>query len=395
MRAPSSDPAAPPTLSRGLTLAMALACGFAVANIYYNQPMLGLIARDLPDSPLPAQIPPVTQLGYALGLFLLVPLGDLADRRRVIVAQFVALAATLALAALAPTAAALLAASLLVGMGAAVAQQIVPFAAALADPAVRGRVIGTVMAGLLGGILCSRTLAGLVAAHHGWRAMFWLGVPLALSAAAVMAWRLPRGTSPAPGLSYPAALASLGRFWRTTPPLRRATLIQAGLFASFSAFWSLLALHLAEPSFGLGADAAGLFGLVGVIGLIAAPLGGRLSDRYGPRPTIALGSLLTLVAWGLLGWNGGGVPALVAGVILLDFGVQLALVSNQHVVYALDAAARSRLNTLFMTGMFLGGAAGSALAGLVWPEGGWLAVTILGALFPAAALLLQLRRGAA
>jgi len=389
MRASPSDPAAPAALGRGLTLTMAVACGLGVANIYYNQPMLGLIEQEWPASPLPAQIPPVTQLGYALGLFLLVPLGDLLDRRRVIVAQFLALAVVLALAALSPSAALLLAASLLVGMGSAVAQQIVPFAAALADPRARGRVIGTVMAGLLGGILCSRTLAGLVAAQDGWRAMFWLGVPLALAGAAAMAVLLPRGAPPSPGLGYRAALISLGHFWSRTPALRRATLIQAGLFASFSAFWSLLALHLREPAFGLGPDAAGLFGLVGVIGIIAAPLGGRLSDQRGPRLTIALGAALTLAAWGLLGWSGGGLPALVAGVILLDFGVQLALVSNQHVVYALDAAARSRLNTVFMTGMFLGGAAGSAVAALVWPLGGWPAVAALGAAFPFAALLLQ------
>ncbi|MEO0035034.1 MAG: hypothetical protein RLZZ501_1057 [Pseudomonadota bacterium] len=383
-------PAARP-LGRGLTLAMALACGLGVANIYYSQPMLGLIERDLAGSALPAQIPPVTQFGYALGLFLLVPLGDLLERRRVIVVQFLALALMLALAALAPDAPTLLAASLLVGMGAAVAQQIVPFAATLADPATRGRTIGTVMAGLLGGILCSRAVAGLVAAEQGWRAMFWLGVPLALATALAMRLLLPKSTAPAAGLGYRAALASLGRFWLTSPALRRATLIQAGLFASFSTFWSLLALHLQEPSFGCGPEVAGLFGLLGLVGVLAAPLGGRLADRHGPRRTIAVGAALTLLSWALLGWSGGGLAALAAGVLLLDCGVHLALVSNQHVIYALDPAARSRINTVFTTGMFLGGAAGSALAAVAWGQQGWTGAGLLGAGFALLALLRQAR----
>lgn len=383
----TNPPAAPvKSLGRGLTFAMAAACGVAVANIYYNQPMLGAIARDL-ASPLSGMIPTATQLGYAAGLLLLVPLGDMLDRRRLIVGQFAVLALALAAAAAAPSASLLVVASLLVGAASSVAQQIVPFAASLASAEKRGATVGTVMAGLLCGILFSRTLAGFVATHAGWREMFWLAVPLALAGALGMAVALPRGLASS-GMRYGAALRSLAGFWRDEPTLRRATFTQAGLFASFTAFWTVLALHL--QSFGLGADVAGLFGIVGAVGIVAAPLAGRLADRRGPHLVIGLGALVTLASWAAFGlWD--GVAGLVVGVIALDFGVQSALVSNQHIVYALRPEARSRLNTVFMTGMFLGGAAGSAAGGAAWAAGGWSAVSALGA--APALIVLALRLG--
>lgn len=379
---------AAPTLGRGLTFAMALACGAAAANIYYNQPMLGVIGRDFPGAAAVGMIPTATQLGYAAGLLLLVPLGDLMDRRRLIVGQFVILALALLAAALAPTAEILVIASALVGVTSTVAQQVVPFAATLATPERRGSTIGTVMGGLFCGILLSRTIAGFVATHAGWRDMFLVAVPVSLGLAALMAATLPRSV-PHARIAYHRALVSLAHLWRDEPVLRQAAVKQAALFAAFSVFWTILALHLQEPGYGLGADIAGLFGVLGTVGVVAAPVSGRLADRYGARVVVLLGALLALAAWVVFGlW--GSVLGMVVGVVLLDLGVQGSLISNQHTIYALRPEARSRLNTIFMTAMFLGGAAGSAGAMVAWNAAGWTAVAAYGIALALIAVVIDL-----
>jgi predicted MFS family arabinose efflux permease len=384
---------APAPIGNAVFFAMAAAVGLTVANIYYSQPMLGLMEREVTGVAV-TYVPTVTQLGYAAGLVLLVPLGDLLERKRLIVLQCLALPFALALVALAPTGPTILAASLLVGLLACVVQQIVPLAATLAPPDRRGVVVGIVMAGLLCGILLSRTVAGFVAGTFGWRAMFWLAAPLALVTAGMMALMLPRSRPEPAGMSYGGLLASLWGLWREFPALRLAAFTQCCQFGVFSAFWTILALRLQEPQFGLGPEAAGLFGVLGAVGVLAAPVAGRLADRGGPQRVIVFASALTLVSWLVFAlWH--SIAGLVVGVLALDVAVQLSQISNQSVIYALRPEARSRINTVYMAMMFLAGAASSGAATAIWHQWGWTGVSMLGVGISVVGLALQgLRRGA-
>ncbi len=375
-------------LGHGVRFAMAVACGIAVANIYYNQPLLGLMERAFPrEGGVVGLVPTATQLGYALGIFLLVPLGDVVSRRGLILAQLGVLALALLGVTLAPDAWTLVAASALVGVAGTTAQVLIPFAADLAEPDRRGAAVGTLMSGLLCGILFGRTLAGFVGEHFGWRAMFGLAIALAGAAAGLLAATLPRGR-PRAAMTYPALIGSLFTLVREEPRLRRSTAVQTAMFASFSVFWTALALRLEGPPYGLGADIAGLFGLVGGAGVLAAPLVGRVADRRGPDIGVTLGTALTLLCWVLLGTTR-PLALMVAAVLLLDVGIQSSMVSNQHVIFALRPDARNRINTVFVCGLFLGGAVGSAGSILCWRWGGWPAVCGLGGGFTLVAIALH------
>lgn len=366
-------------ISFGLLMLMALACGIFVANVYYNQPILELLLRAYPGAPgTVGLIPTATQLGFACGLFLLIPLGDRMDRRKLILGQAALLCLALTFLASAPNAWCALIASVAVGSMGSVAQQIVPFAAALAAPNRRGQVVGTVMSGVLCGILLGRAVGGFAGAHWGWRTTFGLGA--ALSALVwVPLWVWLPSSRPDTRDSYAALMRSVIVLWRDEPQLRRATYIQAALFGSFIGLWTILSLHMYE-ALGLGAEAAGLMGVVGTVGILMAPLAGRIADRHGPYVVIGLGCLIMALSYVLMGvWD--SLTGLIVGVVLLDLGEQSALISNQYVVYALQPEARNRLNTLFMSGMFVGGGVESWAASLAWQIGGWSAVCALGGLF--------------
>jgi predicted MFS family arabinose efflux permease len=388
-RATLLEPPAAPALTARVTLAMAAAAGFAAANVWYNQPMLGVIARDLrAPSHLVALIPTATQVGFATGILLLLPLGDRMDRRTLILRQAVWLTFALLAAAAAPGPIALIVASGAIGAGACVAQQIVPFAAELAPPDSRGRVVGTVFSGLLAGILLGRLLSGTVARYFGWRPMFVLAAGLAVVMGVLLGKVLPRSRPSASG-SYRGLLFSLLGLVRAHRGLRRATLVQAGLFGGFAAFWSVLALKLQAPPLLLGSDVAGLFGVVGTAGVLAASYAGKLSDRHGPRHVIGAGIALTALSFVVFAaWP--GITGLLVGLVLLDLGVQAAQVAHQAVIYALLPDARGRLNTVYMTGMFAGGAIGSGLAGIGWTLAGWPAVCAVGFVLAMGALAVYL-----
>ncbi|HSI46772.1 MAG TPA: MFS transporter [Ideonella sp.] len=382
----------------GLVLLLATGTGLSVASLYYSQPMLGVLGADLQaGTRAVGLVPTVTQLGYALGILLLAPLGDRFDRRSVILVKAVLLTLALLLCGVAPGIAGLVAGSLAVGLTATMAQDLVPAAATLAPEAQRGKVVGTVMTGLLLGILLSRVVSGFVAEHFGWRAMY-LGAALAIAAVGVAVWRgLPRFT-PTTQLGYGALLGSMIALWRRHPGLRRAAMAQGLLSMGFSAFWSTLAVML-HGSFHLGSAAAGAFGLAGAAGALAAPLAGRLSDRRGPELVIRLGAGLAALSFAAMLLAplfssmfsaGAQLGLIVASAIGFDFGIQAALVAHQTIVYGLEPAARSRLNALLFTGVFIGMASGAALGSLALSTWGWSGVAVLATLASTGALVLRL-----
>ena len=364
-------------LTQRAVLVMAGACGFGAANIYYNQPMLADIVRDLGSPAAAGVVPTVTQVGYALGLLLLSPLGDRFDRKHLILGKLAGLILALVVAAVAPNLITLALASLAIGVLSTFIQQIVPMAAHLAAPAKRGQVVGTVMSGLLIGILGARVLSGIIAEHLGWRAMFGIAAGMMVVLLGILVGLLPR-TAPTSGLSYPALMTSLWHLFRAERVLREASAIGGLMFAAFSAFWATLTLYLASPAYRLGPEAAGLFGLVGIAGALAAPLAGRLADRGGPRRTVGIAIVVAFASYVVFAVAGQSLWGLVAGVVLLDLGVQGAMISNQSRIFALRPESRSRINTIYMVIYFAGGSAGSALGALAWSFGGWLAVSGLG-----------------
>lgn len=383
-----------PSLPRALVLLLATGAGLGVAALYYSQPMLGVLATDLHVSDRAIGfVPTLTQFGYAAGILLLAPLGDRYDRRHIILAKSLILALALLVSGLAPNLNLLLLTSLVIGLSATLAQDIVPTAATLAPARQRGKVVGTVMTGLLLGILLSRVVSGLVAEQAGWRSMY-LASAAAMALLAVACWfGLPR-IAPTTRLGYGALLRSLATLWRRHPGMRRAAWSQGLLSVGFSAFWSTLAVML-HDTLHLGSAIAGAFGLAGAVGALAAPLAGRLADRRGPEVVVRLGALLAAVSFAALSLGhtlpaAGQLALIAACAIGFDLGIQAALIAHQTLIYGLDPDARSRLNAILLTGMFTGMTLGAALGSQVLAQWGWTGIAVLTTTSAVAALLIRL-----
>jgi predicted MFS family arabinose efflux permease len=358
-------------ISPGRVRLYSICGGIVVANLYYNQPLLSLIATSFGVRQASAGIiPALTQAGYATGLFFLVPLSDYVNPRRLLTTIVFVVAAALVAGAMSPSIFALQAASFVIGVFSIVPQILLPLAAAMSDPSRRGRTIGTMMAGLLTGILLSRTLSGFVGRWFGWRTMYAAGAAMMVVAAVFIATVIPSRSSTRT-FHYGEVLRSLFHIARSEPVLREVSFIGAMAFGAFSAFWSTLAFLLAEPPWRMSSDVVGLFGAVGVVGVMTAPIIGRMSDRRSPRRTSAIGLGILLLSFFIFLAGQHSLAAIVAGVILLDLGLQTSLVSNQARMYAISTDLAGRLNTIFMTSCFLGGALGSALASFAWMHARW------------------------
>jgi predicted MFS family arabinose efflux permease len=387
--APATRRAAQKPVSAGMTFLLAAACGLTAANIYYAQPLIALIAPSIGLGETAASlIVTITQLGFCLGLVLLVPLGDLVENRALTFWTLSGAVAALLAAALAPSAAAFLAAALCIGLASVAAQMLVPIAAHLVPDATRGRTIGNVMSGLLIGIMLARPVSSLIADSFGWRAVFFASA-LAIATLALTLRRLLPRRRPRADHSYVSLIASLWALLRDTPVLRRRAAYQALLFAAFSLYWTAVPLELAGPTFGLSQRGIALFALAGAGGALSAPIAGRIADRGWGRTSTGLSIVAVAIAFLLARIGGGGsMVALLAAGVVLDAGVQGTQVIGQRIIYALGDEARSRLNGLYIALFFVGGAVGSSIASLVYAYGGWQRISEIGLAFPLAALAL-------
>lgn len=377
-------------ISSRMTLLLAAAAGIIVANLYYAQPLVGPIGAALGMPPgATGLVVTLTQIGYCLGLLFIVPLGDLLENRRLIVSGLVATGAALALAANADTAWQFLLAAVAIGLGAVVAQVLVPFAAHLAPEATRGQTVGKVVSGLLLGIMVARPVASVLAGFGGWQAVFGIAAALVLLLAVVLHFKLPQ-RRPAATQRYGALIASLWPVLANTPVLRRRALYHAGLFGAFSLFWTVAPQALSGPDFGLSQNGIALFALVGMAGAVASPIAGRLADAGHTLGATAIALAVGALSFMLPLFAPHSKPLalglLAVAAIVLDAAVAANLVLGQRALFALGAEIRSRLNGLYFALFFAGGALGSALGGWVYAQYGWHAALVTGMLLPALAL---------
>ncbi|CAN5468497.1 MFS transporter [soil metagenome] len=381
----TNQPAAPARLGL-LTIVLATACGLAVANIYFAQPILDLLAASFHTSQGAATTAvTVVQIGYAIGLVLLLPLGDLIENRRLTSAMLIVTAVALVVAGAAPNLGVFLAASVVIGITSVVAQILIPFAAHLAPEASRGRIVGWVGSGLLLGILLARTLSSFAAAAWGWRAIFFISAGLMVVMAVVLARLLP-ARRPDHTSGYRSLMASVLDLVRTQPILRRRAVCQALMFAAFSGYWTAIAFQLITV-LGFNQAQVGLFALVGAIGVVAAPVAGRIADR-GDRFASGIALVIGVAALIVARFGASSVILLGLAAVLLDIAMTAHQVLSQREIYQLRPDARARINTVYMGSVFAGGALGSALAGVLHNHSGWKGITTAGIVLMTLSLVL-------
>lgn len=365
-------------LSPSLILLMSIATGLAVASNYYAQPLLDTIARNFSLSASTAGfIVTAAQLGYAAGLLFLVPLGDMFERRMLIVSMTLLAAGGMLITASSQSLGMLILGTALTGLFSVVAQILVPLAATLATPDKRGKVVGTIMSGLLLGILLARTVAGLLANLGGWRTVFWVASIL-MALMAIALWRgLPKMKSDTQ-LNYPQLLGSVFSLFIHDKVLRTRAMLGCLTFANFSILWTSMAFLLAAPPFNYSEGMIGLFGLAGAAGALGARPAGGFADKGKSHLTTTLGLLLLLLSWLAIWLGHSSVPMLIIGILLLDLTVQGVHITNQTVIYRIHPDARNRLTAGYMTSYFIGGAAGSLISASAWQHTGWAGVCLAG-----------------
>lgn len=376
-------------LSNSLLYVMAVGAGLVVANNYYNQPLLNLMAKSFQVSEAAvSNIPLFTQLGYAFGLLFIIPLGDKFNRKKLILFDFIAIISSLLIAAISPSLLVLTIASFCIGFSSVVPQLFVPMAAQLAKPNDKGRAIGIVMSGLLIGILGSRSISGYVGEYLGWRSMYFIASGIMLLYALVLVFKLPSLTSDFKG-SYAKLMQSLWKYFKAEPSVRLAAL-RGGLgFAGFSAFWTTL-VFLMEDNFNYGSGIAGMFGILGIGGALAATWAGKLSDKMNKNRLITIATLVMVLAWGVFEFSGNSIIGLVIGVIFIDMGLQSLHITNQNIIFSKNPEARNRINTIYMVGYFIGGALGTTTGAYAWQWFKWSGVASSGLIYTILILLVHL-----
>ncbi|XOK10549.1 MFS transporter [Agrobacterium tumefaciens] len=379
------------SISPALTFLLATACGLIAANLYYGQPLAGIIGAELGLSAgATGLIVTLTQIGYGIGLLFVVPLGDLVENRKLVVSSVAMAVLSLVGAAFAPHAAPFLIAAFLVGVSSVAVQVIVPYAAHMAPHAIRGRVVGNVMSGLMAGIMLARPVSSLLSEVVSWRGVFLTSAAV-MALLAVVLFRLLPTRMPDARLSYGALMASMGRLALHTPILRRRAIYHAFLFAAFSLFWTTTPLYLSGPHFNLSQGEIALFALAGAAGTVAAPIAGRMADRGWTRAATFFALVAVALSFAVTHLAPEGshlaLAILVVAAIVLDFGVTTNLVLGQRAIFTLGAEFRSRLNGIYMATFFMGGAIGSAVGGWAYAVGEWQAASWIGFALPVAALL--------